>query len=718
MLPQKNSKTALPSRSFLVPENRLFVTKPVQSVLGTNSTPKLGAPVTSFGNLLGSALKKNLSASQPNLPPSSSSERPYARRARCAESPEKEKVDRLHPPLRRLTQTRDLYDGLKSEPLKPLSDECVKRNNTKSRNDAPVVWSAQTSGRGSFVSEDWRRRSQHAVAQDTIVGNVNEDTKIAPPDPSLQMISVDHTSFNMKKGINPMPGEISTNFIRLNMKRKGGSYKSKQPNRDVRANPAAMARRDAKTHEFDKSSINNSDEESTPSLSMSAATDRGGLASLGLDPMFIALEALEGTESDAAPRRQPRDQNLRDGLIVNPTPDAAHPVFKVSSSAMICKEICSKRNSVKKKSDKVFNEVKFKRGARIKTMKSTGCIEDEWLEKLAPKCSGHQMPASLLVVKKTGPNKVPIAFTADFCVCLRFFDNREDDFMDVDFHAKNNASFSCGRRLDLFLISSLIVIFLVHLRQDNPELLQLIATEIADEPDIKDTAEKWRQFALLSYHERLSNLDMAQLKREAKIAQARCRYIEQHYGSEQKHSKKIGLSGTKAEITARLTEEALDFLVLESILYEDPLNKRAVVEEDNEFCQEFDDDASIVSSCSTDSSPTNSPKRQCVEREILIFEGAKTEKSRLSKPSGITNSYLPDNNANEAVYLSDSDQNDVLSGSDSDCVEVQSIINNNIIARVLDCTQGAERKRMNVDTVRLLCFGYDSFRTGQRFVPS
>ena len=36
----------------------------------------------------------------------------------------------------------------------------------------------------------------------------------------------------------------------------------------------------------------------------------------------------------------------------------------------------------------------------------TGVVDDAWLEQFAPKCSGHEMPAKLLIVKKTGPNKV------------------------------------------------------------------------------------------------------------------------------------------------------------------------------------------------------------------------------------------------------------------------------------------------------------------------
>jgi hypothetical protein len=84
------------------------------------------------------------------------------------------------------------------------------------------------------------------------------------------------------------------------------------------------------------------------------------------------------------------------------------PLFKQTETAVVCNEViadirCNKSSGLKKNS---LNIMKPRRRVKSASTDGGSLIGDEWLEQLAPKCSGHSMPAKLLRVKKAGPNKV------------------------------------------------------------------------------------------------------------------------------------------------------------------------------------------------------------------------------------------------------------------------------------------------------------------------
>lgn len=240
--------------------------------------------------------------------------------------------------------------------------------------------------------------------------------------------------------------------------------------------------------------------------------------------------------------------------------------------------------------------------------------------------------------------------------------------------------------------------------------------------ETEDVCESWRRFALEEHHKRLLNLDLGQLKQAAKIAQMRCRYIQQ-LGEERgevysSYSQRITLSGTKTELITRLTEEAYEFLALEPLLYES-----------HESTVHARKDADLLSSsdcdvCSDDNSwsdednseiiPHKEPK---VKRHMCVDTGPAGEAasgiSQVGEAKSSCNFTCTECPAD--VCLSDSDF-DSSSEDDSSLhlnqkteLAVDHCAKVDIVAPQL---RGA--RAMSVDAVRLLCFGYDAFRAGQR----
>lgn len=386
MQPHKgNNRPILPSRSFLIPESRKFDPRVVRTSGG--HVARGSTSMASFGALLGTALKKK---EIPEGELRTVASEKGSRSVGIDSDAKPERLDRLRMPLKRY-QAGPGYSKAPVVDLIPLSDIATKRS-------APDE-SWNTSSRETFSSDKWRERSMMPTSS---VSTADESSKLAPPKnqsfvksaPSMLPPPV------MKKYAEPLAGEVSTNFVRLNMKRRMGSYKSKQPSRDVKMNASALARKETKTREID-SDLSDSSQEDAMKRGQDGGVyrveDKGGLSILGLDPVQLALEAVQ--HSNAA------------GIKIGKTPVKSssykRSLFKISSADIICKEITSRHlHQTTDKRKLSIQEKLSNRGGRAKFSRNVGCIEDEWLEKMAPKCSEHQMPASLLIVKKAGQNKV------------------------------------------------------------------------------------------------------------------------------------------------------------------------------------------------------------------------------------------------------------------------------------------------------------------------
>lgn len=155
----------------------------------------------------------------------------------------------------------------------------------------------------------------------------------------------------------------------------------------------------------------------------------GGLGTWGLDPLELSLTAL-------VKKQESSSSELKDQI--------AQPVRAVTWNTL---EKEFNRKDVrgltlingKKKGDNVLQKSR-------KNALSEG-LDDNLLEKHAPACSGHRMPAKLLTVNKAGPNKVSSPYKRIPCPSLiRHADDREESSTVAAFQRISAATSSSGRR--------------------------------------------------------------------------------------------------------------------------------------------------------------------------------------------------------------------------------------------------------------------------------
>lgn len=169
---------------------------------------------------------------------------------------------------------------------------------------------------------------------------------------------------------------MSDNFVKRNLKRKSSFQYKKQ-----RVAQKTQASRDSDFDEGESSSkLHNYGGSSRESVTVK---EGGGLNSWGVDPLTLSLDFLQrlpkatveakapptaatGTEEDTG--KTVRGLNVSDGKVIDK----------------------------KKLLDVAFLHDSRKYSNEALTL----------LQQLAPKCNGHQMPARLLTVNKSGNNKV------------------------------------------------------------------------------------------------------------------------------------------------------------------------------------------------------------------------------------------------------------------------------------------------------------------------
>lgn len=414
----------------MVSENRTFDSSAVRRAAAGK---KCAAPPSSFGSLLGSAIKKH-AASKPVKP---TKKREYDAIDGGGSVGAGEKIDRIHRPLQRAGGSLE-RDGRGAGAAESLSLQAGPQV------QSPHVWIA--SSRETFTSESWRQRSKQPSVSAPTYPPVTVPC-IPPLRPSTQPVAMTHmnTTVAKKSYVKSLPGEVSTNFVRRNLKERGGCFKSKQPSCDVRANAAALARKQGAAQRSE-SRVDPESGDSDGPAPREAAGERagmGGLAALGLDPVQLSLEVLEAEQ-----KPDDRVRAAKEGVLSSAY---QRPVFKVSYTETICKDVVSRRTSKIPKTKLSIQEKLGTRGTHKAPRTSTvGHVEDDWLERVAPKCSGHQMPASLLVVKKTGANKVRNVNTSEFYIIVHAnkttYLNRVAGFTHVVFLVISNAIFSSGPR--------------------------------------------------------------------------------------------------------------------------------------------------------------------------------------------------------------------------------------------------------------------------------
>ena len=406
------------SRSFLAPENRFFEPNRHNK---TSFPQKASNQKSSFHSLLSDALqskaKTTTSCSSNPIPSSKKSKHNTVKNSSTyktsAVDSAPEEIEIAHQ-LRKPTLKKSSY----TSSLAPLSD--VKPTITSNGfQEAKTVWNPVK--RETFSSQSWRQRSQLSYS-----GDIGGTPQISAPNPAASRempLSHENELQTRKKILEPKAGEISTNFIRQNLKRRRGSYKSKQKSRDERSNPAALKRRRSAVENavpYEHTSSSESDEQlqtAQASHGTEGSDGKGGLASFGLDSMQISLDAL-GCEkvvgaTDTTFAKSSTESKApvlsHEGRISVPRSDE-NPIFKVSYAESVCDELSLVTNSTNTASKRLGIREKIsarrKDNGVLSKDNSSDKIEDYWLEKMAPKCFGHQMAAALLTVKKAGANKV------------------------------------------------------------------------------------------------------------------------------------------------------------------------------------------------------------------------------------------------------------------------------------------------------------------------
>lgn len=281
------------------------------------------------------------------------------------------------------------------------------------------------------------------------------------------------------------------------------------------------------------------------------------------------------------------------------------------------------------------------------------------------------------------------------------------------------------------------ILFHIISYQDNPELLPLVAAQRAADKALKDASAEstdsptvWREFAIQTFHKRLLKLDVTQLKNEAKLAQKRIAYFDQCVPS-LNYTKKITLSGSKSELITRLAEEAYEFLQAEDILYTSPEAPNGTCYEgihedvsdasDDPLAASDGDSISLgVGDEDSDAEPQHVTPRPTIAPAARPVADARIDVAPVTTHTLILSSQrvaVPPGQVCD-VILSSSEEED--GGSDTESSSSICVVKEDeVMPSMFDKKSNINPLPssvgfMSIDAVRMLCFGFDSFRPGQR----
>lgn len=272
----------------------------------------------------------------------------------------------------------------------------------------------------------------------------------------------------------------------------------------------------------------------------------------------------------------------------------------------------------------------------------------------------------------------------------------------------------------------------------------------------EDPVEKWRQFAIETYHKHLLTLDSTELKDEIKKQNKRLSF------STDKNRRKLNVSGTKEELIRRLVEEAYFLLLEEDLLFGSDTDEYYVNVKGTQSDQEFE--LSLSESESDSSAPLPKRKRINDTKKMTRNISRRIEESDDSDLAEII-STSSDGDIHDSVSLDSSlgltKDNPTSLSNFCEVTTVRqvgvgelSVIERNVskpaesnfsVELSEDCSSEADdsddslvigeadernftrneklaektptivfNEKMSVNRVRKCCFGFDSFRPGQR----
>ena len=456
-------------------------------------------------------------------------------------------------------------------------------------------------------------------------------------------------------------GQISDNFVRCNLKKKG-SYRQKQKDprfqRKTRGDgdfdDGGGRRSDAEFDDEEQEDWDTSTKKRPLSAAASGGNGRGvqahGLAAMGLDPLQVSLDAIAKA--------------------------------KASSSSSSSTYSGLHRNSILEPS--VGRAAKSAKGVGKKRQQR---LSDSVLEEHAPCCPGHQFPAKLLVVKKTGANKN-----------RRFY----------------GCAFGAEQRCKFFLWA-----------EDNPALvaLALAATDDIVGSEGGEAAER-----LKTYCARLDTLNISELKNEARRFQQR-RALG---GGGGVGGEKMTLGGSRDELVRRIRREAAIVLGVVSAAAAAAAAavaaSAAVGEEDSQEQDDNEDEEQPVTKTKAEAKAKAKAKAK-PKPKPKISTATRSRSMAMAEDDDIEDDYVDleilddvvsaagqDSSEEEEVYEEDASTSD-SDGSISDSSSTTTFPSSQKRLR-RSCTSNNINPPVETDAILQLLrgtFGHASLRSGQRW---
>jgi superfamily II DNA helicase RecQ len=280
------------------------------------------------------------------------------------------------------------------------------------------------------------------------------------------------------------------NFVKKNLKKSGTTYKKMQ--KDPRFNKKVYDkdfRKDKSGNDNERNYSNSSGNSNTSSSSIKPKESKVGYGGTGLDILHMTLYSSDVDKKD-------NDK-----------------VTKQSLSEISRRGKKSKQNPYG--------------------------LTDDFFEKHAPKCSGHEMCAKMLTVKKDGPNK-----GKKFYGCCFNADQRCKFFMWVDENPD-------------------ILPILLALGEEKESRESRVFSSTIDREHGTEHVETWKQFAIKQYLQRLEDMNVSELRDEAHMCKNR-RILTLNKTQKQIDADtslvKLSTTGKKDDVIARLGKEALRVL--------------------------------------------------------------------------------------------------------------------------------------------------------------
>ena len=430
------------------------------------------------------------------------------------------------------------------------------------------------------------------------------------------------------------PGDVSNNYVRTNLKKKGLFRQKGGKNKAsklLKERSRELRKAHSDSDSLDMMNVNNPSNNGDDSnlvadknvSDSNNATSFGGLSAIGLDPLQLTLDALKKKMEKAATSTSKADAKADAGVKVCGTQVTSSTVPTAASASGQIPAPSKFLSDLRLKFGNRYTPARGTQpasalfGKQAKTRRSSGpkivqCSDEiiEASENAPPLCSGHHMPAKLLTVKKAGGNKG-----------RKFF----------------GCSFPSEQRCKFFLWV-----------EDNPNVIDIVASSnerksvsssvtgngnTTIEPECP--IECWIRFALENYKLKLEDFDVMELKAEILLCNHRVQLARQFQYHQ--YVMQVAPQGGQSQMTLAGRRGDLMDKVLQSAFSQLCISCGISVE----------GDSTSVVECTTAKKRTALKKRKHVRSDISSDEGTGDDSERSEGES--TGDEVGDDDVDEEV---------------------------------------------------------------------